>query len=413
MEQAVIVALKNSGRLTSELEALCLSIGIETIKTFTVPLIKPGPAWLLGKGKTEEIIEWAIDNEADMIVFNPPLSPSQQRNWERASGLCVIDRHEVILEIFSQRAVTREAALQTGLARMEYSLPRLTRAWTHLSRQRGGTRGTRGEGETQLEVDRRIVLKKIARMKRELIEVKKQRAVQRSKRAGRIPSACIVGYTNAGKSSLLNRLCDAGIPAEDKLFATLDPTTRLLILKNGHKMTLTDTVGFIRDLPHKLVQAFHSTLEEAVIADFLIHIIDSSDPSAEAQYRTTLETLTEIGAGSKRILTVFNKTDCFDDDESKLMNIKSIQLDAENCIFCSVKTGAGMEELVNEMEKMLREGRRVTEFRIPVEPGGYRITGHLHNACEIIEEKYTDSVIKIKAVCGDEILSRYSDYINA
>jgi len=172
MEQAVIVGLKGAAAQTAELETLSLSIGIETIKTFTVPLPKPSPAWLLGRGKTEEIIEWALDNEADMIIFNPALSPSQQRNWEKASGLCVIDRHEVILEIFSQRATTREAALQTGLARMEYSLPRLTRAWTHLSRQRGGTRGTRGEGETQLEIDRRIVLKKIARMKREIEEIR-------------------------------------------------------------------------------------------------------------------------------------------------------------------------------------------------------------------------------------------------
>ena len=411
MDKAVLVTLKDSGRLLEELETLCLSVDIETIKTFTVSLVKPSPAWLLGKGKTDEIIDWAVDNEADIIVFNPALSPSQQRNWEKASGLCVIDRHEIILEIFSARAVTRESALQTGLARMEYSLPRLTRAWTHLSRQRGGTKGTRGEGETQLEIDRRIVLKKIARMKDELKEVEKQRAIQRSRRSGKIPSACIVGYTNAGKSSMLNLLCGSDITAEDKLFATLDPTTRLLKLKSGNQITLTDTVGFIRDLPHKLVQAFHSTLEEAVLADFLIIVVDSSDPDAEAQYRTTLETLKEIKADDKRLLIVFNKTDCFEDEDSRYINIKPIQMQAENCIFCSVKTGEGIEELIAGIEKMLREDRLETGFSIPANSEGYRLSGYLHTVCEILSEEYTETSIEITAVCSSEVRNRYAGYI--
>lgn len=411
MDKAVLVTLKDSGKLLDELETLCFSVDIETIKTFTVPLAKPTPTWLLGKGKTEEIIEWAVDNEADMIIFNPALSPSQQRNWEKASGLCVIDRHEIILEIFSSRAVTREAALQTGLARMEYSLPRLTRAWTHLSRQRGGTKGTRGEGETQLEVDRRIVLKKIAKMKDELKEVEKQRAVQRSRRSGKIPSACIVGYTNAGKSSLLNLLCGSDIAAEDKLFATLDPTTRALKLKSGNQITLTDTVGFIRDLPHKLIQAFHSTLEEAVLADFLIIVVDSSDPDAEAQYRTTLETLKEIKAEEKRVLTVFNKIDCFEDEHSRYINIKPIHMQADICVFCSVKTGEGIDDLIIEIEKMLRKDRHETRFSIPANSEGYRLSGYLHTVCEILSEDYTDTSIEIMAVCNNEIRSRYAGYI--
>ena len=410
MEQAVIVGLKDADSQTEELKALAYSIGIETVKTFTVQIQKPSPAWLLGKGKTEEIIEWAADNEADLIVFNPPLSPSQQRNWEKASGLCVIDRHEVILEIFAQRATTREAALQTGLARMEYSLPRLTRAWTHLSRQRGGTRGTRGEGETQLEIDRRIVLKKIARMKRDLEEVKKQRQTQRAKRLNRgVASACIVGYTNAGKSSLLNLLCDADIQAEDKLFATLDPTTRVLKLPGGAKLTITDTVGFIRDLPHKLVQAFHSTLEEAVLADFLIHVVDSSDPQAAEHYRTTQETLKEIHASDKRVLTVFNKVDCFEDDESRLLNIKEIQMKAEHSVFCSVKTGEGMAALTEAVETMLREGRRETTFLLP--PDDYAAVSRLHRECEIIKEEYPGDGIRITAVCGEAVLKRFEKYV--
>lgn len=410
MEQAVIVGLKGADAQNEELVSLALSIGIETMTTFTVPLLKPSPAWLLGRGKTEEIIDWALDNEADMIIFNPPLSPSQQRNWEKASGLCVIDRHEVILEIFSQRAVTREAALQTGLARMEYSLPRLTRAWTHLSRQRGGTRGTRGEGETQLEIDRRIVLKKIARMKRDLNEVKKQRNIQRAKRINKgIASACIVGYTNAGKSSLLNRLCSTDIHAEDKLFATLDPTTRVLKLEGGAKLTLTDTVGFIRDLPHKLVQAFHSTLEEAVLADFLIHVIDASDIDAVDHYKTTLETLKEIGAGDKRVLTVFNKIDCFDDEQTYLFNIKRIQLEVGISVFCSVKTGEGIEELEEAIGTMLRKGRTETVFLFP--PDQYRLISRLYREGEILKEEYLDDGVKITAVCGDNILNRFTEYV--
>jgi GTP-binding protein HflX len=410
MEQAVIVGLKGVASKPKELESLALSIGIETIKTFIVPLVKPSAPWLLGKGKTEEIIEWATDNEADMIIFNPPLSPSQQRNWEKASDLCVIDRHEVILEIFSQRAVTREAALQTGLARMEYSLPRLTRAWTHLSRQRGGTRGTRGEGETQLEIDRRIVLKKIARMKRDLDEIKKQRHTQRAKRINKgMSSSCIVGYTNAGKSSLLNRLCGTDIHAEDKLFATLDPTTRVLKLENGTKLTLTDTVGFIRDLPHKLVQAFHSTLEEAVLADFLIHVVDASDPDAASHYQTTLETLKEIHASDKRVLTVFNKIDCFAEDETHVFNIKRIQMEADKSVFCSVKTGEGITELQQAIEEMLREGRSETIFLFP--PDQYKSVSRLYRECEILKEEYLDEGTRITTVCSESIRSRFSEYI--
>ncbi len=411
MEKAVIVAQKGNDKLADELEALCYSINIETVDRFMVNLEKPNPAWLIGRGKSEEIIEWALDNEIDIIVFNPALSPSQQRNWEKVSGLCVVDRHEVILEIFAQRAVTREAALQTGLARMEYSLPRLTRAWTHLSRQRGGSRGTRGEGETQLEIDRRIILKKISRMKRELKEVKKQRDIQRSKRIGKIPSVCIVGYTNAGKSSLLNLLCNTDITAEDKLFATLDPTTRVLELKGGQKITITDTVGFIRDLPHKLVDAFHSSLEEAVIADFLLHVIDASDSDAHEHYKTTLETLNEIGAGSKRILTVFNKVDCLGEDQSRLLNIKQIQLETDNSIFCSVRTGEGIDELVKAIESMLREGHIETSFSLPADSEGYRIAGKLHQQSEIIEEKYTENTIELRVRCGEELRSRFKNHI--
>ena len=227
--------------------------------------------------------------EADCSIFDDDISPSQQRNWEALSELCVIDRREVILDIFTARANTREAVLQVGLARMEYSLPRLTRAWTHLSRQRGGARGNRGEGETQLEVDRRIVLRKINRMKKELIKVKSNRATMRRLRTSiPEPTASLVGYTNAGKSSLLNALSGTDVFVENKLFATLDTTARKISPEGGKQFLLTDIVGFIRKLPHSLVETFKSTLEETHYADFLLLLLDASSPEVIHHYETTM-----------------------------------------------------------------------------------------------------------------------------
>ncbi|MDC7124283.1 MAG: GTPase HflX [Spirochaetales bacterium] len=294
---------------------------------------------------------------------------------------------------------------------MEYSLPRLTRAWTHLSRQRGGAKGNRGEGETQLEIDRRIVLKKIAKMKKELSEIKKQRNVRRSRRSEKLLSACIVGYTNAGKSSLLNKLCGSEILAEDKLFATLDSTTRLLKLPGGTELTLTDTVGFIRDLPHKLVQAFHSTLEEAILADFLILVIDASDPDAQQQYKTTISTLKEINAADKKRLVVFNKIDNIENKLLGRIEIRPIQQEEERCVYCSVKTGEGIDELFAQIEQLLSETRSETTFIFPADNEGYKIAAQLHSFIEIIEEEYKDSEIIIKAICPEEIRMRFESFI--
>jgi len=305
--QTADMAAGEAAELLTELHELVENLRIGIVGRELVNLRKPTPATLIGSGKTEEIIAQAKALEADLIVFDESLTPAQQRNWEKLSEIAVIDREEVILDIFADRAQTREAVLQVALARMEYSLPRLTRAWTHLSRQRGkGKMG--GEGETQLEQDRRQVNDRITRLKRELIEVQKQRGVQRHKRQRvPVPTASIVGYTNAGKSSLLNRLTGAHVLAEDKLFATLDPTTRQLLLRGNQKLLVTDTVGFIRRLPHRLVEAFKATLEETIVADFLIHVLDVTNASVEHHHATTLSVLAELGAAEKTIATVFQQ----------------------------------------------------------------------------------------------------------
>ena len=339
--------LCDTERSLLELEELARNIGLEPSGKMLVKLKGPSPRYIVGTGKAEEIREAAREAEAGFIVFDNDLSPSQQRNWEEFTELCVIDRQEVILEIFSDRAVTREAHLQVELARMEYSLPRLTRAWTHLSRQRGGKRGTRGEGETQLEMDRRRVLDRIVKAKAKLKLVRAQRKTRRAlrTRSGTL-SGSIVGYTNAGKSSLLNALTGAGVHVEDKFFATLDPTTRKIRLPSGEAAVLTDTVGFIRNLPHHLVESFKATLEETVLADFLVHVLDSSDPDAEDHAATTRETLRRLGAADKPTVTVWNKIDLCPDPSLILALSRSYPYP----VLLSSKTGEGLDTLLEAID---------------------------------------------------------------
>ena len=288
--------------LLEELAELCSNLGLVMPARQLVRIREPNPRFLLGSGKTQEIIAEAKANNCELVVFDDELHPAQQRNWEAESGLTVIDRQEIILDIFATRARTREARLQVELAQAEYFMPRLRRAWSHLSRQRGGGANQRGEGETQLEIDQRLVRDRIQKMKAELEVVRKQRNVQRRQRLRvPLPSAAIVGYTNAGKSSLLNALTGAHVLAQDKLFATLDPTTRRLKMESGRILLLTDTVGFVRRLPHRLVEAFKATLEEALVADFLIHVVDASSPEASAHHATTMAVLGELGADKARI----------------------------------------------------------------------------------------------------------------
>ena len=346
----------------SELNELMRTLGIPVIKELNVSLRAPCPRFLLGSGKAEEIANLATELKADCIVFDNDLSPSQQRNWEKLTKLCVIDRQEVILDIFATRATTRESVIQVELARLQYSLPRLTRAWTHFSRQVGGKFGVKGAGEQQIEVDRRIIKTKISQLQKELKEVKQQRSTQRKMREkGSIPHAAIVGYTNAGKSCLLNAMTGSNVLVENKLFATLDPTTRHLTLPNRQTILLTDTVGFVRKLPHTLIEAFKSTLEEAVLADFIIHVLDISSKYSEEHWKTTLSVLKELGAGDKDVITVFNKTDIADDPVLKA-KLKAMNPDG---IFISAKTGSGIDALLAAIAHKTRDKTEIVKLRIP------------------------------------------------
>ncbi len=375
--------------LLGELKELVENLRLTVVDQALVNLRTPTPALLLGSGKAQELAERAKAMGADVIVFDEQLSPGQQRNWEELSQMAVIDREEVILEVFADRAHTREAVLQVALARMEYSLPRLTRAWTHLSRQRGkGALG--GEGETQLEQDRRIVRDRIAHLKAELAEVVQQRGVQRRRRLRvPVPTASIVGYTNAGKSSLLNTLTGARVLAEDKLFATLDPTTRQLHLRGNHKLLVTDTVGFIRRLPHGLVEAFKATLEEVLVADFLIHVLDVSNPNVEKHHATTLSVLAELGADDKRIVTVFNKVDLA--TEAQLSAARHLERDA---LFVSAVTKVGLEELESRCVELIADSFGPTELLVPHER--FDVIARLHELGEVQEEEHIDGAVRIK-----------------
>ena len=383
----------------NELSQLVDTMGIEVIEKKIVKIKKMNPRFLLGKGKIEEIVSLAKEKEADIIIFDDDLKPTQQRNIEELSGMAVIDRHEVILDIFVDRAKTREAMLQVQLARLQYSLPRLKRAWTHLSRQRGGARGTRGEGEMQLEVDRRIVLRKIVNVKKELKEVGKQRAIKRSKRQRvPVPSISLVGYTNAGKSSLLKALTDADVFIEDKLFATLDPTTRRIELDNGQKILLTDTVGFIRKLPHDLVEAFKSTLEETVVADFLLHILDVSSPEVEEHYQTTLSVLDEINAINKPSIMVFNKIDLLEKNPGIIERFRQLYPEA---LYISTKTKEGFEDLKKAIIRLLAPQLTTVNIDIPV--NRYDLVTFIHRNGKVLAEEYDEEFIHINCLVTEKI----------
>jgi GTP-binding protein HflX len=373
------------GELQELVENLRLTVTRSTLVTLRD---RQQPKFLIGSGKAAELIAQAKEDGADVIVIDEELSPAQQRNWEEESGLAVIDRQEVILEIFADRAQTREAVLQVALARMEYSLPRLTRAWTHLSRQRGkGAMG--GEGETQLEQDRRIVRDRIAHLKEEIATVMSQRATQRRKRMRKpVPGVAIVGYTNAGKSSLLNKLTGAQVLAANKLFATLDPTTRQLELPDGRLLLATDTVGFIRRLPHRLVEAFKATLEEVVVADFIIHVLDVANPNVAHHFATTMDVLGELGAADKPIITVFNKVDAA--DKQTLALIRAQHPDA---LFISVHTGEGLDRLLARCEELAVDDHESVELLIPHDR--YDIVSKLHQAGQVRTQESRDEGVFI------------------
>jgi len=410
VERALLVGVYRRGddervahNLLEELAELTNTLGIGIVGDQLVRILQPQPKFFVGTGKADEIIEIARDLQADVIIFDNELTPAQQRSWEAHSKLCVIDRHEVILDIFAKRAQTKEARLQVGLARMEYSLPRLTRAWTHLSRQGGGV-GAKGEGETQLETDRRLVRKRIDKLKAELIEVRARRATQRKQRERvPVPHAAIVGYTNAGKSSLLKRMTEADVLVEDKLFATLDTTTRRIELPNNRPLLLTDTVGFVRNLPHDLVDAFKATLEEAVLADFLIHVIDASQPDAMAFHKTTLDVLNELGAESKPILTVFNKIDRAEPEQ-----LRPLRLHFPDALFISVKDTVGIEALVDRLMVLTPNFSQSMTLLLPHEAS--ELVSKLHETANVHAIEYRDDGVRIEAHVPDKLRHLVEQY---
>jgi len=393
--------------LLEELEELVDTLGVPVIDRMLVHHREQHPRFLIGTGKADEIVARAKEQRCDVIVFDNELSPSQQRNWEKLAGLTVIDRQEVILDIFAKRAQTREARLQVELAQMEYQMPRLTRGWTHLVRQGGGI-GARGEGETQLEQDKRRIRGNIDRLKRDLETVREARATQRKDRKRtEVPNAAIVGYTNSGKSSLLHRLTGADVLIEDKLFATLDTTTRKIALPNKQPLLLTDTVGFVRKLPHRLVEAFNATLEESAMSDFLIHLLDASQPEVMEFYNTTRRVLSELGADEKRTLIVFNKIDKLTDDSALAVHRRHFP----DAVFISVHTGEGIDELIARIAEMADGGAVTCELRIPQGEGG--LLARIHRQGRILHTEYEGDAVRLKAVLPARLAETCASFVVA
>lgn len=400
VQRAILVGVQDSrmthddaDRLLDELEELVTNLDIPVADRVLVKLRKATPAFLLGSGKVAEIIALAKEHEADVIIFDNELSPAQQRNWEAESKIAVIDRQEIIIDIFSERAHTKEASLQVSLARMEYSMPRLRRAWTHLSRQRGGGTGSRGQGETQLEADSRMIRDRIAITKKELKEVIQHRHIQRAKRLRKpVPTVAIVGYTNAGKSSLLNTMTDSDVLAADKLFATLDPTTRRLELDNSQHVLVTDTVGFLRRLPHRLVEAFKATLEEAVVADLLIHVVDVTNPDAEEHFETTMNVLKEIDADENPMVVVFNKIDALEDPSDR----ERFMFTHKDALYLSAQTGEGIDELKAFISDVLNAKYKSIELLIPHDR--YDVISKLHESGGIRQQDTEEDGVHIEGI---------------
>ncbi|MDR2922645.1 MAG: GTPase HflX [Treponema sp.] len=335
---------------TGELQGLVNTLELEIAGQEIVHIRERQPKFGMGSGKAEEIAGKAGELKADCLVFDWDTSPSQQRNWEDLAGIPVIDRQELIIDIFAMRAVTKEAELQVRLAELHYRLPRLTHKYIDLSRQRGGRYGTKGAGETRLETDRREIQKRIHKLEKEIEDVAKQRQVQRRQRERQgVPVCAIVGYTNAGKSSLFNALSGSAVLVENKLFATLDATTRRFEPAPGAEALLTDTVGFIRRLPHNLIKAFRSTLEEAAHASLLIHVLDAADPHIESCFGTTVSVLQELGAGEIPVITVLNKTDLLTDEAQK----DAMLLHYPQSLALSAKTGEGLNDLKSRIVEKL------------------------------------------------------------
>ena len=387
----------------AELGALVETAGGEPVGTILQSREKPDPHSFIGEGKVEEVRRMVENSDATMVIFDNDLSPSQIRVLTELCGVQVLDRSGLILDIFAQRAKTKEGCLQVELAQYQYLLPRLIGMWSHLERQ-GGTGGspigTKGPGETQLETDRRHIHRKIDKLKEELEEVRRVRGTQRQRRMkNEIPVVAIVGYTNAGKSTLLNAITGAGIPANDRLFDTLDTTTRLLTVSDTLEVVISDTVGFIRKLPHQLVEAFKATLEELEYADLLLHVIDVSNPEWREQARIVDQLIRELGAESIPCIRVYNKCD---------MAFTAQQERENDAVYISAKTGEGIPALLEAVDKKLDKGTKRVVIHLPYDKTG--LLDGLYREAKVESVEYGETV-DVTAVCTPRIMGQLKDYI--
>ena len=389
-----------------ELAELAATAGAEVVGDGTQRLEAPVAATFIGCGKADEFARHCKSHEVDTVIFDDDLSPAQSRNLEVVFECKVLDRTVLILDIFAQRARTREGKLQVELAQLAHLLPRLTRYWSHLSRQKGGIGMRGGEGESQLETDRRRVQERIDKIGEELVLVRRHRATQRAGRQRQLwPLASIVGYTNAGKSTLLNALTGAEVLEEDKLFATLDPTTRRLRLPTNQNVLLTDTVGFIRKLPHRLVEAFKATLEEVVQADLLLHVVDISHPQAGEQIRAVNSVLEDIGAAGKPTLMVFNKIDRLENGELVARFLEQYP----NSVAVSAATCEGFPSLSAELGIQLRPSREFVELNVPhSEPA---VIARLHAVGQVVERDYNGESARFKARIPPHLRAEFAPFI--